>query len=58
MNKKGNVMAELCDKNWLRNFVPIYGTSHNVNNLNTKLQGQQKLISDICLGLSELLILS
>lgn len=51
-------MAELCDKNWLRNFVPIYGTSHNVNNLNTKLQGQQKLISDICLGLSELLILS
>jgi hypothetical protein len=47
MNGKGKVVAKFSDKRWLWDFTLLCSTSHYINDLNTKLQGQQKLISDM-----------
>jgi hypothetical protein len=45
--EKGKVVAELVDEKWLWDLVLLCDISHHVNELSTKLQGQQKLISDM-----------
>jgi hypothetical protein len=45
MNEKGKVLAKLSDEKWLWNLAMLCDISHHINNLNTKLKSQQKLIS-------------
>jgi hypothetical protein len=40
-------MTELGDEKWLLGLVLLCDSSQHLNDLNTKLQGQQKLVSDI-----------
>jgi hypothetical protein len=47
LNEKGKVVIELCDEKWLWNFALLCDISHYLNDLNTKLKDQQKLISDM-----------
>jgi hypothetical protein len=47
MNEKGKVMAELSDEKWIWDLALLCDISNHVNYLNTKLQDQQKLISDM-----------
>jgi hypothetical protein len=47
MNGKGKVLAELGDEKWPGNFALLCVTSHRLNDLNTKLHGQEKLIYDM-----------
>jgi hypothetical protein len=47
MNKKGKVVAELRDKKFLWDLALLCGISRHANDLNTKPQVQQKLISDV-----------
>jgi hypothetical protein len=47
MNEKGKVVAECTDEKWLWDLAFLCDVSHRVNDLNTKFQGQHKLISDI-----------
>jgi hypothetical protein len=44
-NKKGKVVAELGDEKWLWDLALLCDISHHINDLNTKFQAQQKLIS-------------
>jgi hypothetical protein len=46
MNEKGKAVVELSDATWLLDLALLY-ISHHVNDLNTELQGQQKLISNM-----------
>jgi hypothetical protein len=54
MNEKGKVVVELSDEMWLLYLLLLCDINYHLNDLNTKFQGQKKLLSDI-LGLSELL---
>jgi hypothetical protein len=47
MNEKGKIVAKLSDKNWFWDLALLCNISYYINNLNTKLQGQQKLLSDM-----------
>jgi hypothetical protein len=47
INGKGKAVAELSDEEWLWLLALLCDISHHVNDLNTKLQGRQKLISDM-----------
>jgi hypothetical protein len=47
MSEKGKVVAELSDENWFWDFALLCNISHHVNDLNNKLQGEQKLVSDM-----------
>jgi hypothetical protein len=47
MNEKVKVVAKLSVEKWLWDFTLLCNISHYINDLNTKLQGQQKLISDM-----------
>jgi hypothetical protein len=47
MNEKDKSVAGFSDENFLWHLALLCGTSHHLNDLNTKLQGQQKLISDM-----------
>jgi hypothetical protein len=44
MNEKGKVAAVLSDEKWLWNLALLCDINHHLNDTNTKLQGQQKLI--------------
>jgi hypothetical protein len=46
MNEKSKVVAVLSDEKWLSDLTLLRDVSHHVNDLNTKLQVQQKVISD------------
>lgn len=47
MNAKGKVLAELGDENQFWDTALLCDISQHVNNLNTRFQGQQKLVSDM-----------
>jgi hypothetical protein len=47
MNEKGKVVAKLSDEKWLWDLALLCDISPHISDLNTKLQGPQKLISDI-----------
>jgi hypothetical protein len=47
MNEKGKVVAELSDEKWRWDLALLSNISHHINDSNTKLQGQYKLISDM-----------
>jgi hypothetical protein len=44
---EGKVVAELTDEKWLWDLAPQCDISHQIHDLNTRIQGQKKLISDI-----------
>jgi hypothetical protein len=41
MNEKDKVVAELSDENWPWDLALLCDISHHINDLNTKVQGQQ-----------------
>jgi hypothetical protein len=45
--EKSKVVAELSDEKWLWNLALLCDISHHVNDLNIKLQAQQRPISDM-----------
>jgi hypothetical protein len=47
MNKKGKVVSKLTEENWFLYFALLCDINHHVNVLNTKLQRQQKRVSDM-----------
>jgi hypothetical protein len=47
LSEKDKVVAELSDENWLLYSAFVYGITHHLRDLNTKLSAQQKLVSDI-----------
>jgi hypothetical protein len=47
-SERGKVVVKLSDEKWLWNLALLYDIRHHINDLNIKLQGQQKLISDVC----------
>jgi hypothetical protein len=47
MNEKAKVVAEFTDEKCLCDLEMLCDTSHHLSNLNTKLQGERKLISDM-----------
>jgi hypothetical protein len=47
MNDKGRVVAEFSNEKWLWDLALLCDISHHINDFNTKLRGEQKLISDM-----------
>jgi hypothetical protein len=54
INEKGKIVAEFSDEKWLWDLALLCDISEHLHDLNTRIQGQQKLVS-VCLGPSELL---
>jgi hypothetical protein len=46
MDEKGRIVSERRDEKWFGGLLLLCDISHYLNDLNTKIQGQQKLISD------------
>jgi hypothetical protein len=44
MNEIDKTVAELCDEKWLWDLALLHDVTHHLNDINTKLQGQQELI--------------
>jgi hypothetical protein len=40
-------MVQLDDEKWLWSLTLLYDMNHHLHDITTKLQGQQKLISDM-----------
>jgi archaellum component FlaC len=47
MKEKGKIVTKLNEETWLWDLALLCDISHHLNELNTKFQGQQKLVYDM-----------